>query len=133
MENNLKKAKSEDKKKKRLSKKAQLSLKGVSKKKFVFSYISAPSAPISKILVSTLHNTPLIMGDRHKNFEGSSTGGRDIRKTKFDPLGFFLNTLYYMEKMEDPLKKKKKRKTTSKKMEEDLKKIGDKLKKWKTN
>jgi hypothetical protein len=30
------------------------------------------------------------MGGRHKNVEDPSTRGRDIRKTKYDPLGFFL-------------------------------------------
>jgi hypothetical protein len=39
--------------------------------------------------VSTPHNTPLIMGDRHQNFEDPSTGAQDIRKTKFDLLGLF--------------------------------------------
>jgi hypothetical protein len=29
------------------------------------------------------------MGDRHKNFEDPGTWARDIRKTKFDLLGFF--------------------------------------------
>ena len=56
---------------------------------FCFPYISAPGARIFKILVSTPHNTPLIMGDRHQNFEDSSTGAQDIKKTKFELLGFF--------------------------------------------
>jgi hypothetical protein len=62
---------------------------------FFFPYISAPGARIFKIFVSTPHNTPLIMGDRHKNFEDPSTWslGRDIRKTKFDLLGFFEHPL----------------------------------------
>jgi hypothetical protein len=34
-------------------------------------------------------NTPLIMGDRHKIFEDPITGTQEIRKTKFDLLGFF--------------------------------------------
>ena len=34
------------------------------------------------------------MGGRHQNFEDPSTLGRDIRKTKFDLLGFFGATLY---------------------------------------
>jgi hypothetical protein len=37
-------------------------------------------------LVSTPHNTPLIMGDRRKNFEDPITQTQDIRKTKFDPV-----------------------------------------------
>jgi hypothetical protein len=31
------------------------------------------------------------MGDRHKNFEDPITETRDIRKTKFDLLGFFVD------------------------------------------
>ena len=37
-----------------------------------------------KKFVSTPHNTSLIMGDRHKNFEDPITWTWDIRKTKFD-------------------------------------------------
>ena len=52
-----------------------------------------PSArrPIDTSGNSSAHvcNTPLIMGDRHQNFEDPSTGAQDIRKTKFDLLGFF--------------------------------------------
>jgi hypothetical protein len=29
------------------------------------------------------------MGGRHQKFEDPSTGAQDIRKTKFDQLGFF--------------------------------------------
>ena len=54
---------------------------------FCFPF-SAPGARIFKILVSTPHNTPLIIGDRDKNFEDPITGTQDIRKTKFDLLGF---------------------------------------------
>ena len=34
------------------------------------------------------------MGDRHKNYEDPITWTRDIRKTKFNLLGFFWITLY---------------------------------------
>ena len=34
------------------------------------------------------------MGGRHKNFKDQMIWNRDIRITKYDPLGFFLNTLY---------------------------------------
>jgi hypothetical protein len=44
-------------------------------------------------LVSPPHNTPPPIGDRQQNFEDPSTGAQDIRKTKFDLLGFFKNTL----------------------------------------
>ena len=57
--------------------------------KFCFPYISSPGDRIFKILVSTPHNTPLIMGDRHKNFEDPITWARDIRKTKFHLVRFF--------------------------------------------
>jgi hypothetical protein len=36
---------------------------------------------------------PLIKGDRHKNFEDPITSTQDIRKTKFDLLGFFYHPL----------------------------------------
>ena len=35
------------------------------------------------------------MGGRHKIFEDPMPKTQDIRKTKYNPLGFFLNTLYY--------------------------------------
>jgi hypothetical protein len=41
------------------------------------------------MLVYTPHNTPQIRGDSHNNFEDLSIWARDIRKTKFDLLGFF--------------------------------------------
>jgi hypothetical protein len=59
--------------------------------KCCFPYISAPGALIFKTFVSTPHNTPLIMGERHKDFEDPSTCGQDIRKTKFEV--FFVNTI----------------------------------------
>ena len=34
------------------------------------------------------------MGGRHQNYEDPITWARDIRKTKFDLLGFFWATLY---------------------------------------
>ena len=58
--------------------------------KFCFPYISSPGDRIFKILVSTPYNTPLIIGDTYKNFEDPITWTRDIRKTKFDLLGFFM-------------------------------------------
>ena len=71
--------------------------KGCSKKnqriKFCFPYISDPGARIFEILVSTPHNTPLIMGDRQQNFEDPITWTWDIRKTKFDLLVFFEHPL----------------------------------------
>jgi hypothetical protein len=68
-----------------------LILKGGPKKlKFCFPYISSPGDWIFKIYVSIPHNTPLIMGDRQKNFEDPITCAQDIRKTKFDLLGLFL-------------------------------------------
>ena len=36
------------------------------------------------------------MGGRHHNFEDPSTWGRDIRKTKFDPLGLFSSVVTIM-------------------------------------
>ena len=39
------------------------------------------------------------MGGRHQNVEDPSTWGRDISKTKFDLLGFFLNTLKVTDKI----------------------------------
>ena len=54
-----------------------------------FPYISSPGDRNFKILVSTPHNTPLIMGDRHKNVEDPMTWTRDIRKTKFHLVSFF--------------------------------------------
>ena len=39
--------------------------------------ISAGDHRIFKILVSTLHNYPLIIGDRHKNFEDPMLSGQD--------------------------------------------------------
>ena len=62
---------------------------------FFLPYISSPGDRIFKILVSIPQNMPLIMGDRHKNFEDPITRTRDMRKTKFDLLGFFRATLYY--------------------------------------
>jgi hypothetical protein len=52
--------------------------------KFCFPYILSLGYRIFKMLVSTPHNTPLIMGDRNKNFEDSITQTRDIRKIIFD-------------------------------------------------
>ena len=57
-------------------------------------YMSAYEHQIFEILVSTPHNTPLIMGDRHKNFEDPMTTSRDIKKTNHHLLGFYLITVY---------------------------------------
>jgi hypothetical protein len=35
-----------------------------------------------------MESTPLIIGDGHKNVDDPITRARDIRKTKFDLLGF---------------------------------------------
>ena len=51
-------------------------------------YISAPEHQLSKYFVSTPHNTPLIMGDRHKNIKDLMLSSCDI--IWFDLLGFVL-------------------------------------------
>ena len=45
-------------------------------------------------MVSTPYNTPLIMGDRHKNFEDPMPTRRDIKRTNYHPVGFYLITHY---------------------------------------
>ena len=52
-------------------------------------YCLSPGDRIFKMLVSIPHNTPLIMEDRHNNFEDPITWTQEISKTKFDLLGFF--------------------------------------------
>jgi hypothetical protein len=73
-------------------------LKGDQKKTlrilFCFPYILSCGHQIFNILVSTPHNTPLIMGDRDKNFEDPVPTTRVIRRTKYHLLGFYLITLY---------------------------------------
>ena len=61
--------------------------------KFCFPYISSLSYQIFKVLMSTPHNTPLIMGDRHKNFEDPITQTRDIRETNLIREVFFSHPL----------------------------------------
>jgi hypothetical protein len=40
------------------------------------------------------HNDPIIMGDRHKSFEDPMNTTRDIRRTNYHLLGFYLITIY---------------------------------------
>ena len=52
--------------------------------KFCFPYISSSGDHIFEKIVSTPHNNPIIMADRHKNFGDPINWSRDKRKIKFD-------------------------------------------------
>ena len=52
------------------------------KKKIVSNYVISFSLYHFKSYVSTPHNDPLVMGDRHTNFEDEMLSGQYIRKTK---------------------------------------------------